>query len=527
MKRNGQLLTLALIASASVIFGMVLAGGLNLTVPGRTAQPAFADDQPLHAAARAQMTASGRPGSIPASFADIAEMVNPAVVSITATELIEPRRRGRRPFHGDPFEFFFGPERRRFPMEPEEPRFEHSGGSGFLISDDGFILTNYHVVENASRIRVTLSGDPRDYDAQVVGSDPSTDLALIKVDLGKKLPYLRLGDSDSIRVGDWVVAVGNPLAYDHTVTVGVVSAKGRRLGSSLGGRDFSFDDFIQTDAAINFGNSGGPLVNISGEVIGVNTAISSVGEGIGFAVPINIAKGILDQLKTSGRVSRGYLGITLGPITPDLQEAWGLEDDRGAVVQSVLSDFPAARAGVKRGDVIVAVDGTRVESTEQVVRLVSSKAPGTTVELTVLREGREVTIRAELVDRPPRGRPEAGRGGEGQPGRGEPIEEKLGLVVGDLSPGVLEQIDLPRDTEGVIVTRISQASEAFEKGLGRTDVIAEVNRVPVRSVGDFRREIRKARPGDLIVLYVIHPPTRTGGDPQSRYVTLRLREEED
>ena len=525
MKKSGQPVTLALIV-ASIVFGMVLAGGLHLTRSGQAGERT--DDRPLHAAARAQMMAgqgatAGRPGS----FADIAEKVNPAVVSITSTETVKPKEKGRgqRPFHGDPFEFFFGPEQRRRFQPEEEPRFEISGGSGFLISDDGYVLTNYHVVEDASKIKVNLSGDRHDYLADVVGTDPSTDLALIKIKGDKRLPFLALGDSETVRVGDWVMAIGNPLNYDHTVTVGVISAKGRVLRDLS--RDFSLDNFIQTDAAINFGNSGGPLVNVSGEVVGVNTAISSVGQGIGFAVPVNVAKGIMEQLRTKGKVSRGYLGIELAEITPDLQEAFGLSTDKGALVNSVRPGLPAEAAGLKRGDVIVAVDGRSVESTNEVVRLVSAKEPGSTVKLTVLRNGKETTVAAKLADRSEH----IGKEAAETPDKGsrpeEPNERKLGISVDDLTPDVLDRLELPDDTHGVLVTRVSRVSEAYEKGLGEGDVITELNRTPVKTVGEYRRELAKVKEGGLVVLYVISPSGRTGGDPISRYVTVRLRAHED
>ena len=495
MKKHGQLVTLALIASASVIFGMVLAGGLNLTLPGRAAGPASVRDLPLHAAARAQMAASQEvPASIPASFADIAERVNPAVVSITSTEKVQSRRRSQIPFHGDPFEFFFGPERRRQgspPQQEEEPHVEESEGSGFLISNDGYIITNYHVVEDATKIQVNLSDDRHDYIAEVIGVDPPTDLALIRIKVDKQLPYLTLGDSSKMRVGDWVIAVGNPLAYEHTVTVGVISAKGRKLFNLS--RDFSLDNFIQTDAAINFGNSGGPLVNLEGQVIGVNTAISSVGQGIGFAVPINIAKDIMGQLRTKGRVARGYLGISLGEITPELQEAWNLADDKGALVQEVLPGLPAEAAGVKRGDVIVAVDGKRMDTVDEVVRAVSSKEPGAALKLTVLRNGKEVTLTAKLADRAEaRGLTPGAEGEPGAPSE-EQNEKKLGLSVDDLDPRVLQQLGLPQSTTGVYITHVTEGSEAFDKGLSEGVVITEVNRTAVKSVADFRREIRKVK----------------------------------
>ncbi|HEU4402225.1 MAG TPA: Do family serine endopeptidase [Candidatus Polarisedimenticolia bacterium] len=521
MKKNSQLITLATIAAACVIFGMVLAGGLNLTRPGRAEG---AVDRPLHAAAVAQRAAiQGAPSMIPASFADIAERVNPAVVSITSTEAVKSSGRGRQqPFHGDPFEFFFGPgPQRRLPQQQEEePHFEQSGGSGFLIGDDGFILTNYHVVEDATKIKVNLSGDRRDYPADVVGTDPGTDLALIRIKVDKRLPALSLGDSDAMRVGDWVIAVGNPLNYEHTVTVGVVSAKGRHLPQLS--RDFSLDNFIQTDAAINFGNSGGPLVNLAGEVIGVNTAISSVGQGIGFAVPINVARDIMEQLKSKGKVSRGYLGISLGEITPDLQEAFGLKTDKGALVQSIQPGLPADEAGLKRGDVIVAVDGHSIESTNEVVRMVSAKEPGSTVRLTVNRGGKEMTLNAKLAERPLLGRGQEPGARPGEPSE-EPNEKMLGISVDDLTPQILQELDLPKETAGVVVTRVSKVSQAYEKNLGEGDVITELNRAPIKSVADYRRELHKVKEGGLVVFYVITPPSRTQSDAVSRYVTVRLQ----
>jgi serine protease Do len=526
MNKHGQLVTLALFAAASVIFGMVLAGGLNLTLPGRAAEPERPQDRPFHSAAATQNAASrSSAGSIPASFADVADMVNPAVVSITATERVQPREGGRTPFHGDPFEFFFGPQqRRRSPGgQGDEPYLEQSGGSGFLISDDGYIVTNYHVVEDASQIQVNLSGDQRNYEAEIVGTDPSTDLALIKINVDKRLPYLPFGDSDSLRIGDWVLAVGNPLSYEHTVTVGVVSAKGRQLRNLS--PDPSLDNFIQTDAAINFGNSGGPLVNMAGEVVGVNTAISSVGQGIGFAVPVNITKEVMGQLRSKGRVSRGYLGITLGPITPDMQEFLGLESDRGSLVQSVQPGLPADAAGVKRGDVIIAVNGEAVASNDEIVRRISSMDPGKTVKLTVIRDGKQIDMSADLVDRTAHIGPGVGSGSEGAAPE-LASERMLGLRVEDLTPRILQEIDLPGQTSGVVITRVSRVSESYQKGLGEGDVITEVNREPVENLSDYRRAMRQVKEGGLVVLYVINPPSRTGGDAISRYVTLRMQEQE-
>ena len=356
MNRKLQFVSLTAIVAVSVTVGMFLASGFNLT-PATSANPAVAS--------------GASPAALP-SFAEIAERANPAVVSITSTSMV-PERGGQRGYR-DPFEFFFGPnpDRRRRdeappseedPQEDSPERREDSGGSGFIISDDGYVLTNFHVVENASRVEVRLADDAREWKAEIIGTDEATDLALIKIDAGKKLPTIPLGDSERIRVGEWVVAIGNPLAWEHTVTVGVVSAKGRRLVGL--NRDGSLDDFIQTDAAINFGNSGGPLLNIAGEAIGINTAISSQGQGIGFAIPINMAKQIMDQLKERGRVSRGYLGIQIQDINrlpPEERESFGLLEAKGAFVESAEKNLPAWTAGIRPGDAIIAVDGTRQPS---------------------------------------------------------------------------------------------------------------------------------------------------------------------
>jgi serine protease Do len=300
----------------------------------------------------------------------------------------------------------------------------------------------------------------------------------------------------------------------------VVSAKGRVLRGLS--RDASLDNFIQTDAAINFGNSGGPLVNMAGEVVGVNTAISSVGQGIGFAVPINVAKGIIEQLKSTGRVARGYLGIDLGEITPDMQEAFGLENDRGALVQVVRPGQPAEKAGIRRGDIITAVDGKPVASSDEVVRLVTARAPGASIKLTLHRGGQTLTVTATLADRgenmatarPP-------RGPEDQ--QEDPRERQLGIAVETLTPTLVNRLGLPPDTRGVVVTGVSRTSEAFEKQIGEGDVITEVNRVAVTAVGDYRREIRKIKDGGLVVFYVVSPPSRTGSEVIARYVTVRLQ----
>jgi serine protease Do len=516
MKKRAQLVTFSLIAAACVLFGMVLAGGVRLT-PTSLADPERRPAALKEASVQAPPPVTGnavRPGY--PSFADIVEKVNPAVVSIISTEMVDPGK-GNQPFHS-PFEFFFGPDNRRR-QGPSEPRREDSGGSGFIISEDGYILTNNHVIEGADKIRVSLTDDETDYRAEVVGADPSTDLALIKISSDHKLPTVPLGDSDSLRVGEWVIAVGNPYYYEHTVTVGVVSAKGRKL-SELS-KDPSLDEFIQTDAAINFGNSGGPLLNVNGEVIGVNSAISSVGQGIGFAVPINTAKSILPQLKTSGHVSRGYLGVKLQNVTADLKDAFGLKDTKGALVQDVDKGLPGDKAGIRAGDVIVGVEGKSVGTTDELVKIISAREPGSRVHLNLIRDGRPMVVTAKLEDRGEHinaTKQAKTEGGENEQERGE---KRLGITVDNLTPDIRRQLGIEDDLTGVVVTDVSQASEAYEQAIGRGDLITSVNRVAVSSVAEYRREMSKVRPGSKVLFRTYDPNRDTW-----RYVVIKATDEE-
>ena len=512
MKKSAQLVTFSLIATASIVFGMVLSGGIRLT-PASLAGPEMQPASSSRSVSPAASTATLRTGY--PSFADIVERANPAVVGVISTEMVEAGR-GGIPFHS-PFEFFFGPDNRRR-QGRDEPRREDSGGSGFLISEDGYILTNFHVIEGADKIRVSLSGDDNDYRAEVVGTDPSTDLALIKIKSDRRLPTVPMGDSDSLRVGEWVIAVGNPYIYEHTVTVGVVSAKGRKLNDLS--RDFSLDEFIQTDAAINFGNSGGPLLNVNGEVVGVNSAVSSVGQGIGFAVPINIAKEILPQLKTSGHVSRGYLGVNLTNVTPDYRDTFGLKDTRGALVQSVVKGLPGEKAGIREGDVIVGVDGKNIGTTDELVRVISAREPGSRVRLNLIREGRPVVVTALLEDRGEHlnaNRQARQPGGDEEEQQGE---RRLGITVDNLTTDIRRQLDLGNDVTGVVVMDVSQASDAYEEGIGRGQIITEVNHVPVRSVAEYRREMSKVRAGAK-VLFRTYDASRESW----RYVVITATEE--
>jgi serine protease Do len=356
----------------------------------------------------------------------------------------------------------------------------------------GYILTNHHLVSGPGRIRVRLA-DRRELAARFVGSDPSTDLALLKVEV-PGLPAVPLGDSDVLRVGDWVCAIGNPLHFEHTVTVGVVSSKGRKIF------DPSFDSYIQTDAAINPGNSGGPLINAAGEAVGISSAVSSEGQGIGFAVPINIAKDVLQQLRTRGRVSRGYLGIQLQELDPELQQLFSLKEGRGAMVVDVIGGGSGEAAGLKRYDVITAVGGRPVADGDQLIRTISALSPGSTISLKVVRDGQEVTLPARLTERtesvlsPPRTpvEPAAVRG------------DALGLVVAELPAKLRAELSVPADKVGVVVKEVvglDPGADAIEHG----DLVVEVNRRPTPTLPAYEDALRALKPGEGAWLLLYRP----------------------
>jgi serine protease Do len=482
-------------AVGAAAFGMVLAGSLHLTPASRADKAAPA---PAPATTPASAPALARGAGVP-SFADIADEVLNSVVSITSTEIVKTQG---SPFgQGDPFEFFFGPRR----GTPEE-RKQVAGGSGFIISSDGEILTNNHVVAGAQKIQVKLR-DREVLSARVIGRDPATDVALIKVDAKSKLPPLPLGDSDKTRVGDWVMAVGNPLLFEGTVTVGVISGKGR---SGLS-QDSALENFLQTDAAINFGNSGGPLINTAGQVVGINTAMIQPAQNIGFAVPINTAKGDIPQLKAKGKVTRGLLGVRIGPVDQDIMQAFHLPSMNGAFVEMVDPNQPAAKAGVEHGDTIIKADDVEVKEPRDVINYVSSKPPGAKVKLTVLRDGKTQTMTVTLAEREP---PE-GEETESANSRGE-SRGRLGIRVTDLSPNIRQQLGIPSDTNGVVIESVGSDSPAADKGLAEGDVITEINGAQVRSVSQFRAELDKIKKQDYVRLYVrrFHP------QEISRYVVI-------
>ncbi len=482
-----------------VLAGFGLAQLRNVSSPTARAVTASAPA----AVSGAAVSAPGAP-----SFADIAEKVNPAVVGITAISVGgKGEGEDQGPDQGpnnmpDPFEFFFGMPHPNVPGAPRGQKpVQEAGGSGFIISTDGYILTNNHVVDDATKVTVKLNDD-REFPAKIVGTDKETDVALLKVE-ASGLPTLPLGDSDAIRQGDWVMAVGNPLNYNHTVTVGVISAKGRRISSS------SLDDFIQTDAAINFGNSGGPLVNARGEAVGINTAITRndymgrMVEGIGFAIPINLVRGEIDQLKTSGKVSRGWLGVSVASVDPDAKSYYkskfGVDVKGGALVQRVEENSPSSKAGLQKGDIILEVDGTELKGSQELVHKIAGYPPGRAVNLLVLRGGEKKTVKVTLGDRA-----KAMNGEEpGQGGKNEDANEtKLGIKVQNLTAQVRQMYRIPQEITGVVVVSVEPKSNAYAKGIREGLIISELNGQTIKSVDDYRKASAGVKPGDPVSIYI-------------------------
>jgi serine protease Do len=491
MSRRFTVVTVALTAFVSFLVGAIIAGGVaRSAISGAPRSPSTG--RYVVRPAAAVLSASS------VNFADVVERINPAVVNIDATSRgrDQRRRRGRvgAPDGPDPLDgpLEFGPR-------GEVPR--RGAGSGFIIDADGSILTNNHVIERAERITVKLS-DGRTLRARVIGADPDTDIALIKVDGQTGLPVAPIGDSSTLRMGEWVCAIGNPLGYEHSVTVGVVSFLGRKLF------DMSLDNYIQTDAAINFGNSGGPLINSRGEVIGINAAISSRASSIGFAVPINGASAVLPQLRTRGRVSRGYMGVGLRDVDQDLEQSLQLPVDHGALVQDITRGSPADRAGLRPYDVIVALDDRPIANDDQLIREIASRSPGSPARLQLVRDGHQQTVTVKLTERPARekGMAQDARGQAPAPDRGKSDPENLlGLTVRDLDRQTVDRLELPAGTRGVLIMRVEGMSASFDGGVERGTVLLEINRQPTESTAEYRRIARTAKPGDILTLYIYTP----------------------
>jgi serine protease Do len=485
MSRPFAFVSLALTAAMAFMIGLVVAGSVA---------PSAALSQPQRAVARTAMPtreenpAATRQSSGLVNFADVAERINPAVVNIEATTRggDSARRRRIQPDQGSPDDD---------PAFPGGSSVRPQAGSGFVIEPNGIILTNYHVIQSAERIMVKFS-DGRNLVGHPLGVDPDTDIALIKVE-GSNFPVAPLGNSDRLRVGEWVCAIGNPLAYEHTVTVGVVSYLGRKLFDS------SLDNYIQTDAAINFGNSGGPLINGNGEVVGINAAISQRASNIGFAVPINEARAILPQLKAEGRVARGFMGVTLTDVDPDLQTSLGLGTRRGALVQDVTAGAPGERAGLRVYDLITAIDGTRVATNDEAIREVARRGPGTVARIQITRDGREQMLTVRLGERPSRHAATPADTGRVtlKPSGGEP----LGMSVRDIDRDAVRRLRLPEGLSGVLVSRVDPLGAAWDAGIQRDYVLLEVNRRPIVSADGYNRLAKSARPGSVLAFYLYVP----------------------
>ena len=502
MSKRFTIVSLALTGIVAFLVGAIVAGGA--AHPSVAAGPPVPRMAAVRSAVHASGAASAAAGLV--NFADVVERINPAVVNIDATARgREPRRRGR--IRADPSDPFDGPDGGR----GDTPR--RGAGSGFIIDADGSILTNNHVIDRAERITVKVS-DGRTLRARVVGSDPDTDIALIKVDGETGLPVAPLGDSGTLRMGEWVCAIGNPLGYEHSVTVGVISFLGRKLF------DESLDNYIQTDAAINFGNSGGPLINSRGEVVGINAAISSRASSIGFAVPINGAAAILPQLRARGRVSRGYIGVALRDVDGDLERSLKLPVNQGALVQDVTAGSPGDRAGLRPYDIIVALDDHAIVNDDALIREISARTPGSAARLKYVRDGHEQVLTVKLAERPARDAERGPASDASQPERSRDGESALlGLNVRELDRQTADKLELPRETHGVLITRVEPMSSSFDSGIDRGTVLLEINRQRVSSVADYRRIARAARPGDILTLYLYSPDLE-----QRQLKTIRVEE---
>ena len=467
-----------LVALVSLVVGLGISGSLDWLAPGRAVN--FLGD-------------AGSPESRPSSgglpdFVSLAKKMKPLVVNISTTQVSEGRGGGQE--FGSPFgdddqfndfwkRFFGGPQ-------PRGPQRQRSLGSGFIIDGDGSILTNNHVVENASKIVVKLSDD-QEYEAKVIGRDAKTDIAVIKINAKSSLPAANFGDSDKLEVGEWVVAIGNPFGLDSTVTSGIVSAKGRHIGQG------PYDNFIQTDASINPGNSGGPLINLRGEIVGINTAIFSRtggNMGIGFAIPINLVKELLPQLRGKGKVTRGFLGVLIQKVTPEIADSLGLEKAQGALVANVSKDGPADKAGVKVGDVIVEFDGKEVKDSGDLPIIVARTQVDKKVRMKVVRDKKEMVLGVavgELKDE--------------EVVAAAPEKGELGLTVQRLTPQMAESLGLEK-SEGVVVSAVEPGSAADDAGIRRGDVLMEIDRRPIRNLDEYRKTVAAIKKGRGVLFLV-------------------------
>jgi len=483
MKKAFRGITIGLVAVSFLVIGLIVASNLSLTPDTQAKSDSLWVEG-------AQKAPDGQPGS----FADLAEKYSPAVVNISTATVVKEGKMPH-PFGGEnsPFREFFGDEfyKHFFGGQPPHSYKKRSLGSGFIINSKGYIVTNNHVVAKADEVVVILAGGD-EYPAKMVGTDEKTDLALLKIDPKKELPVCKLGDSDKSRVGDWVLAIGNPFGLGHTVTAGIISAKGRELGAG------PYDDFIQTDAAINPGNSGGPLFDTAGNVVGINSAIysrSGGNQGIGFAIPINLVKSIISQLDENGKVTRAWLGVLIQQITPEIQESLNLKSREGALVSDVMKDGPAAKAGIKRGDIIVNFNGDVVEGQHQLPTMVAYLPVGTKVKVVVLRDGKEKTFEVtleEMKDEAIASSPSS---------EGEKMKGDLGFTAQNLTQEMADKLGLD-STQGALVSSIEPGSLAADAGIREGDVILEVDRSKVDNVDTLVNLLKKSKDSKSVLFLV-------------------------
>jgi serine protease Do len=470
-------------ALVAVLIGLGMSGGFERLVPPKLAK-FWGAPSTSQVAAQPLLTGEGLP-----DFVTLSKRLKPVVVNVSTTQVTQGGQGNESPFGGggedDPFadfwrKFFGGPS-------PRGPFRQKSLGSGFIIDKDGSILTNNHVVENASKIVVKLA-DESEFEAKVIGRDAKTDIAVIKINAKEALPVAPLGDSDQLDVGEWVMAIGNPFGLDNTVTSGIVSAKGRHLPG--GG---PYDNFIQTDASINPGNSGGPLINLRGEVVGINSAIysrSGGNIGIGFAIPMNLVKELLPQLKGKGKVTRGYLGVLIQKVTPEIAESLGMDKAKGALVADVTKGGPAETAGIKVGDVIVEFDGKEVRDSSDLPIIVARTPVDKKITVKVLRDRKELALSAAV-----------GEMKEEEVVASAPEKGELGVTVQQVTPQIAESLGIER-AEGVVITVVEPGSSADDAGLRRGDLILEVDRKPVKKVADYRKAVGEVKKGKGVLFLV-------------------------
>ena len=485
MKQSGfGIKSIVVVAVLSVLVGIFLTARFDMTNQSG-AQNFWRDGN-------GQLPPGASPAMIPNNFVEIAKRLSPTVVNISTTQVMKEKPMMPFPEFKGPFEEFFGGDDfNKFFNEPKREFKRQSLGSGFIINKEGYILTNYHVIENATEIIVSLSAGKKEYKAKAVGQDQKLDIALIKITPDEELPVASVGDSDSLQIGEWVVAIGNPFGLGGSVTAGIVSQKGRIIGAG------PYDNFIQTDASINPGNSGGPLFNIKGEVVGINTAIIAGGQGIGFATPINMVKEVLVQLKDTGHVTRGWIGVSIQELTPELARSFGLKDTNGVLISSVNPGEPADQGGLKAGDIVTSFDGRRITELSDLPRTVANTAPGKTVEVKLLRDGREKTVFLKV---------------------GTKADEEVSQAVPDAKDGEPDKRLGKKESDGVIISSLKPDSPSATAGLRRGDIIKEIDRKPIRNMRDYSKAISEAEKSD-VVLFLIERGEST------LYVVVKPREQ--